>query len=298
VEFLPPRRIGVAVGALLVILALVVGTALVIQTGQQPISFTSFVAGAIAVALGGAAAMIAYWTLGCWRMRYHLDRNRLEVRWAGNVLHLPLSDILRLVAGSALPAPTGFRGLRWPGYAVGSGTVAGLSTEVLFFSTHLRRQDLLYLITPGPVYAISVPDQRAFSGELGLRLALGPVEVFEPHAHRWVVWELPAWYDRPLLALLAVGFFANAALFAVQTALLPALPQELTVPVSPLVLSGHPAFKGDLLALPTAGLCVFLLNAVAGIALHLRERFAGYLFPTGSLLIQALLWVATFRSVA
>lgn len=292
-----PRRTGTIVGVLVVLAGLIIDLGLAWQVAGRPVSFTSFVAGVVGVLLLGVTALFAYWTIGCWSLGYHLDRNRLEISWAGNTQHVPLQDIQRLVPGAQVSGYTGFRGLRWPGYTVGSGTVKEFAAEVLFFSSHLRREQLLYLVTPGLVYGISVADQAAFASELRLRLLLGPIEVFEPQVHRWPVWELPAWHDVALVSLLAAGLAVNVGLFAFQTLLMPALPLELPVPVSPFELAGHPGLKTDLLALPFTGLALFAINGVAGVALHLRERFAGYLFPAGALLVQALLWVATLRAV-
>lgn len=292
----PPRRTGTIIGALLVAACVIVDVGLAWQAVLHPVTLTSFVAGAVGLLLLGGGGLFAYWTIGCWSLRYHLDRNRIEISWAGNTQHIPVQDIQRLVPGALVTGYSRFRGLRWPGYAIGSGMAPGFDSEVLFFSSHLRPEQLLYLVTPGLVYAISVPDQAAFANELRLRQRLGPIDVFEPHSHRWPAWELPAWHDIALIGLLVTGLALNAGLFAFQTVLLPALPAELPVP-SPFDLSAHPAVKTDLLALPLAGLALYVVNAAAGVALHLRERFAGYLFPAGALLVQGLLWAATVRAV-
>lgn len=292
----PPRRTGTIIGVLLVATCLIIDLGLAWQAGLHPVSLASFVAGMVGALLLGGAALFAYWTVGCWSLRYHLDRNRIEISWAGNTQHIPVRDIQRLVPGALAAGYSRFRGLRWPGYAIGSASVPGLAVEVLFFSAHLRREQLLYLVTPRLAYAISVPDQTAFTNELRLRQRLGPIDKFDAHVHRWPVWELPAWHDIALIALLVTGLALNVGLFAFQTLLLPALPAELAVP-SPFDLAAHPAVKTDLLALPLAGLGLYVVNAAAGVALHLRERFAGYLFPSGALLVQCLLWAATVRAV-
>lgn len=293
----PRRRTGALFGAAMVLLALGGAGLLAWQVAREPPSFASFTAGAVAVTLLLLAALFGYWTYGCWSLCYHLDRNRLALRWAGNQQVIPLAEVGALVPGLDAPEPVGLGGLGWPGCHIGRGRVPGFEPggRVLFFSTHQRRSDLLYVVTPFQTYGISVPDAPAFAQELKLRLRLGPTERLEQRARRWLLWDLPAWHDPLVVGMLALGLLVNVALFAYQSLLMPGLPELLPLHYTPLGAADRIGFREELFLLPATGLAALGMNAAVGIGLHRWERFIAYLAQAGALALQGVLWGATLK---
>ena len=293
----PPRRTGTLVGAALFLLTAAMAAGLGWQVLQQVPTFASFTGGVVVAALLALALLFGYWTYGCWSLSYHLDRNRLAIRWAGNEQVVPLGEIRSLVPGPSAPAPKSLWGLSWPGYHISQGTVAGFDPPngVLFFSTHRSRDDLLYVATPTQVYALSIPDPVGFAGELKLRQRLGPTLVLERGVRRWPLWDLPAWRDGTLVGLMALGLLINLSLFAYQAFQMPVLPALVSLPFAPLAGVGPIGLKNQLFLLPVAGLLLFFINFAFGVALHRTERFASYLFLAGGAMVQGFLWVAYVR---
>lgn len=121
--FRPHRRTGVLVGAAagLFILALAVGLAW--RLFHEPVGLATFTAALLLTVLLALAALFAFWTYGCWSLRYVLDRNRLTIHWGGNQQVVPLAEIRLLVPGCAPSAVERAGGVRWPGYFIGRGRV-------------------------------------------------------------------------------------------------------------------------------------------------------------------------------
>ncbi|MBI4232871.1 MAG: hypothetical protein HY686_00330 [Chloroflexi bacterium] len=259
--------------------------------------------GAVGIVLLSLAALFGYWTYGCWSLAYCLDRNALTISWAGNQQVIPLAEVRALVPGPAAHAPQALGGVEWPGYHIGRSAVAGLPAvagldtpgPVLFFSTHLKPQDLLYVVTPARAYGLSVPDAAAFAQELKLRLGLGPTERLEQEVRRWFLWELPAWQDPRVIGLLALGIVSNLTLFAYAAYLMPSLEALIAMHYTPLGVVDQIGLKVELFRLPATGLVLLLLNGALGVGLHRREHCAAYLALTGAVALQVILWGATLK---
>ena len=293
----PDRRTGTLIGAAIALCALAAAGLLGWRITEQPLSLSSFVSGAVAVVLLFLAALFGYWTYGCWSLAYHLDRNALTISWAGNQQVIPLDEVRSLVPGPAAHAPRVLGGVEWPGYHIARSEVAGLDPPgpVLFFSTHVKPQDLLYVVTPARAYGLSVPDAPAFAQELKLRLRLGLTEHLEQEARRWLPWDLPAWQDPLVIGLLALGIVANLVLFAYLAYLMPALEALIAMHYTPQGIVDHIGVKVELFWLPATGLVLLLVNGAAGIGLHQRERFAANLALIGAVALQVILWGATLK---
>ncbi len=306
----PRRRLGVLTGVS--ISAVLVGSALALiaRVATETASFTSFTAGLLAAVLLILALAACYWTYGCWSLRYELDRNALVIAWAGNRCCIPLKEITGLALPSkfqgrplapaipkeeaVLPKAKGssgvrspFRGIWWPGYRVGES-----DDSTLIFATG---QAPTLVVTPSQTYAISPPDPLSFAEELNLRARLGPTEEIRQEATRWWPWELPAWHDRTVVALVLLGLALNLGLFASLALAMPALPDLVPVHFTPVGIVDRAASKGELFLFPAGGLALLLANAVVGLALHRVEPLAAYFSLAAGVGIQALLWDAWLR---
>ena len=294
----PPRRRGVIVGAAVVLLALCTAVTLTVSLLARPVGPATATAGLLVALLLALALVFAYWTLVCWSLHYHLNRDRLAIRWLGHEQRIPLSDLLELLPAVALRNPTRLRGLIWSGFCMARGVIPGPNppAEVLFFCTNRWPGQMLYVRTATQLYALTLPDRYAFTQELKLRLSIGPARVLEHAGSTSGFPALPAWRDRALLALFALALAANAALFGFQAALMPILPEQIVIALPIAALNdGNP--KTALFLLPAIGLGLLLANSLISLLLHQRERLAAYLFVICAIIIQGVLWYTSLDAV-
>ena len=291
--FQSDRRTGTAIGAAITLFALLAALLLVGRVLAEPVSFTSFTAGLVAAILFAGAGIFAYWTWGCWSLTYRMTRNAVIIQWAGNQERIPLVDIVQIVPGRALPAPDRLEGVSWPGYHVGRGTVQGM--PVLVFAAFSNPQDLLYIYTSKAVYAVAPGDQEHFAFEVKQRQSLGPSTLEVHRNRRWLPWRLSLWHDQAAVALMVAALVVNLALFAYEAFLMPAVPAETALHLTPLGTVDRSGPAAELLILPLAGLAVLGINVVVGAVLHLSERFGAYLALGAGVLTQGLLFAAALR---
>ena len=293
----PDRRIGTAIGAAIVFVALFGAFVLVWRVWQQAVglaTFTGVLGAALLLTLG---AVFAYWTVACWTLRYLLSKNRLIIRWGGNELSIPLHDVVSVPPGSSVSPPHAVRpqGVRWPGYHVGQATVEGLEggNPVLFFTAYTAPSELVYVRTSGAVYALSAPDAAGFVTALEERRKEAVPEGLMTRTHRWVLADLAFWHDRWLTALALLALAVNLALFAYVTYWMPALPSLIQMHFTHLGIADIVSPKTDLLALPAAGLGVLLLNTLMSVVFHRREALVAHVLTAAALVVQLALWEST-----
>lgn len=295
-EFRPRVWPGTLIGATGVAALIALSVLLVWRIASQPVSLVSFVAGLVVAGMLAGAVLFSYWTLGCVRLRYHIDHNRLALRWGWNTHFVPLSSIATILPGARATAQGSVEGISWPGHYAGRAEVEGVG-ETVFLSAHLSPLELLYIVTPTLAYAISVPDPQRFSVELRLRQMGGSNETFELSSER------PSWYDLALLrdwiafGLLVLGLLTNIALFAYICYAFPSLPELLPLRYSPLGVVEQIGLRSHVFTLPLVSLVLLTANTVLGAILYSRERVGAYLCLGSGVLIQGLMGAAIIRIV-
>ena len=170
VTFRPPRLLGVSVGAILTLGVWAMAILIARRSLSEGFSAITLLAWVCVLALAGGGLLLAYWTFGCLRLCYIVDRGVLAIQWGSSRIVVPLGQVKRLIPGYLLSPPQ-LKGVSWPGYHVGLGR-AGPLGEVLFFSTHRSPREILYLITPARSYAISGQDLEGLATKLQEQLGV------------------------------------------------------------------------------------------------------------------------------
>lgn len=290
VEFRPPRALGVIIGgafAVWAFIAAVVG-ARVASSGAT--EFKTFLAWAIVVVGVALGIVFTSWAYSLFSLSYRIDRETLTIRWGLRRVIVPIETIQRMVPGRTLDAAH-VRGLNWWGCHVGTAEVKRVGFT-LFYSTHSTPDELLYLVTTGDAYALTVLDQAAFAEEIQARAAMAPVE---QHVQRSMATGLaawPFWRDRTSVLALGASVIACAVLSGYVFAGYPGLPAvvELSFPdLGGVVRVGN---RSELLGIAYLGAGILATNAFIGVLLHTRERAAGLWLFAGSGLLQCVLFGA------
>lgn len=260
------------------------------------IRFLSFLAGLFVLLSLPLLAVLAYQVISCLTLRYHLNRNGIVIRWAGNEQVIPMGDVQQIVPGRELKNPAvRRRGLRWPGHERGEGMVPSIG-RTRFLATHPLERQLL-LVTPGLAFAISPQDPVAFLEGYAARQELGPNRLLEGGLRRarWSAWRI--WTDDTAWALLGSAAAINLALLGYLSARFPGLDYLLPLHFSNLGQADRIGTKAELFALPIIGLIILGTNLILGLALYRRERAGSYLLWGAATAVQALFWLATFSIV-
>lgn len=287
---IPPRRLGVLVGGLLVLITLSLDAFWLWQVIHWPITFLTFVQSVLVLLSLPWLGLMSYWLYGLLTLRYHLDRNRLFIRWGPTWQVIPLPEIERVEIEPHLASPLRYRGAWWPGYWAGHGEVAGVGVA-LFYATASAAQQVI-LVTPTLAYAISPPDPGAFLREFELRRDMGPTQWVEQSSHRPAFTRWAFWSDRMAQGLLALGGLTVATLFGRLCWRYPSLPVRLALHFNALGQVDRIGERSELFALPNIGLLILAVNLVLGFLLYRRERMGAYLVWGSVTAVHVLLWLA------
>jgi hypothetical protein len=290
VEFRPPRALGVIVGAGLAAWAFLAAVLSLNIAIGSPVELKTFIAWIVAAIALGLAALFVSWAYGVYTMSYLVDPEAVTIRWGFRRIVVPNSTIQRMVPGRTLDVAQ-VKGLNWWGCHVGVADVKRVGFT-LFYSTHSAADALLYLVTTGEAYALTVLDQAAFAEEVQSRAALEPVDDLIQRTRSSGLGAIPFWRDR----VATVGFAISALLCAVLGifvfARYPGLPAvvELSFPeLGGVIRVGD---KSELLRIAYVGAGILAVNGVVGVLLHARERVAGLWLIAGSGLLQVVLLAA------
>lgn len=262
----------------------------------QRINFLTFLAGLVVLLSLPALLFLAYQTVSCLTLRYHLDRNGIVIRWAGTEQIIPIRNIQRIVPGHQLMGPVvRRRGPRWPGHERGIGSIPGIG-RTCFLATRPLSQQLL-LVTPGMSFAISPREPERFLQAFEARRELGPNRLLEQEMRpaSWLTW--PFWRDRTAWILLGAALIINLGLFGYLSARFPRLDIQLPLHFNRWGQVDRIGTKMELFTLPIIGLIILGTNTALGLALYKRERAGSYLLWGAAAATQALFWLATFSVV-
>ncbi len=287
---IPPRRLGALVGGLFACVTLVLDVFWVWQVTNWPITFITFIQSLLVLLSLPWLGLLGYWLYGLFTLKYHLDRNRLFIRWGPTWQVIPLPDIERVEVGPQLTSRLRYRGAWWPGYWAGLGEVADVGLTLFYATAPAARQVLL--VTPALAYAISPPDPEAFIREFRLRRRMGPTQWVEQSSHRPTFARWSFFSDRAAQGLLALAGLTTAALFGRLCWRYPSLPARLALHFDAQGRADRIGQQSELFVLPIIGLLVLAVNLVLGFLLYRRERVGAYLVWGSAAAVHVLLWLA------
>jgi len=291
----PARSVGTAVGIAISLLALGIALALLIRGLDWPASAAQFLAYAGAGMMVAVALAFAFWTYACVTMRYLVDSQQVVVRW-GLVSHrIAIGSITGLTRGRGEERPR-IRGVGWPGYHVGRGEAAGLG-ETLFFSTHRDPEELVYLKTEQLAYALSPRDPDRFVSAVERAQKAGTDSAGAPLAERQTIAAHPIGHDRVGQVLLLGALLLNAALWGFVLIVHPDLSNQITIEFPPVGDVATLQSRDEIFKIPATASAILLMNVVAALLFHPKERAVTYLLLSGAVFFQVVFWVAAVVAV-
>ena len=285
--FRPPRALGVIVGGAFTLWAAFIALVAGVLAGGGAVEVTTFLAWVVVALFAGLTLLFGWWTAGVARLAYEIDDDALRIRWCGGEVVIPVADIQRIVPGRTVDEES-VTGLNWWGCHIGRGVVSALG-PTLFFATHNRPEDNVFVVTPGRSYGLTVPDQVAFAEACSRRLIVG----FEPGEAQRVeprgLALLPLWRDRDIWFVLSLVLLALGALGGYLFSQYPDLPTLVQIDFprpTGIVQVGE---RSELLRIGAVGGGIVAINFALGLILHARERAAGLWLLASAALLQAVL---------
>lgn len=285
--FRPPRALGVIVGGAIVVWALACSALAFSVAAGAPAEFKTFLAWVAGILLLFLAAVFTNWTYSLATLSYVITGDALIISWGFRRVVVPIQNVQRMVPGRTLDEPD-VQGLNWWGCHVGSADVPRIG-YTLFYSTHSSPDELLYVVTDGEAYALTVLDQAAFAEEVQARAALGPVLGAAQRATATGLAALPFWRDRVALMAAMLSVLACAGLVGYVFAAYPGLPQVVQFEFPDLDGIVRIGNKVELLRIAYLGAGITAANLVLGVLLHARERAAGLWLLASAGMLQVVL---------
>lgn len=284
----PPRALGVITGGAISAWAFIFAAAAMVVASGGPAEFRTFLAwvvGALLLLVGG---LFGYWTWALSTLRYEIDREALVIHWGLRRIVVPLGNITRLVPGRTV-YEAHVAGLNWWGCHIGHADVTRVG-YTLFYSTHSSLDELLFVLTDGEAFGLTVLDQAEFAEDVQANAALGPTIGALRRSAAGGIAAFPIWRDGTaktvaFLSVLCAGIAAGYVFAAY-----PGLPSvvQLNYPeLDEIVRIGD---KSELLRIAYVSGGIAVANLALGVLFHARVRAAGvWLFASSGMLQLVLL---------
>jgi hypothetical protein len=283
--------LGVAFGTLVAVAIFAIDVSLVWLASRQTVpSFGTYLIGLAVLASLGLEALLGFWLYGLVDSGYFLDRNALVIHWGPMEQIVPIGQIERVVRGEQVGGRITTSGGVWPGHYVGHGDIPDIG-PTLFYST-ARPRGQVFVVTPAIAYGVSPADRDGFLQSLGKRLEMGPTQVVEQSSKRPAFLGWRVWRDWRGLTMVGIGLVSLVILTGLICFLFPSLPNSLPLHFGATGRADRFAPRVYVFVLPLIGLLVALANGAIGWILNSRERLASHMAWAGSVLVQALIWVA------
>jgi len=285
------RRLGNQVGIFIIAWITLLDALLIWIAAQLPISIITFLLGLVVFGTLPIIALIIYWLFGLNRAAYGLDRNALTIQWGAVRQIIPMASIRRMLHGSEIAGQVRrFRGGRWPGHWVGHAYVDGLGPTLFYAAGGMDEQ--LVVVTPGITYVITPADLPGFVEAFEQRQKMGPTQQVAQVSIRPYIFDWELWSDRLAWVLIGAAGLACLALFGYVCFRFPGLPQLLPLHFNAAGIPDRFDDRSRAFILPLISLMSLGANSAIGVPMYLRDRISAYLIWGGTLVVQALTWIA------
>lgn len=277
-------------GVLAIAACVIAGLGLAVGVILLPITFLSFIFGAIAFGLLVLAAWLGYQLYGLTHITYAVDRNAFVIR-IGAVRHIvPMESVVRLARGAEF---RNIKARRLPlaGWWTGSGFQPEIGPIQFYATTPTETQYVL--ITERGSFGLSPYDAELFEQTFNAQMALGPSQRVAASSLAPLFLDQQVWSDRAAKVLLILGLAINLLAFGISAARYPVVPSQIVLHFNAAGIADRFGSTAQIFAPPAIALLLFVVNLVIGLLAHRRgEPLAGYLIWGGNVVVQVAFLVA------
>lgn len=288
-KFYPPRRKGVLLHSLAILILTALGVFFIIQAFLQPagglLALFLIIGFLVLIPVLG----LVYRLYALTHSSYELERDGLRIRWGLRVEEMPLNEIEWVRPADELGEELSLPFLSTPGALLGSVISPNLGVIEFLAS---ERNNLVVVATDARIIAISPDDPAGFSRAFQRAAEMGSLSPLEPVSTQPAVFVIRVWRDKTarLILLLMVGLTLG---LLVLDSLLALSRASISLGYSAAGSLLEPVAASNLLLLPVLALFGTVSDMIAGLFLYQREQYraAAYiLWCAGG--ISALLLVA------
>jgi hypothetical protein len=298
-DFIPPRRLGIVIGGLQLVVAMAAVVVGVYQLATAPIS--AWVILWVTLPLIGVPFMflVSYRLYGLLTSRYRLNRDGFYLTWGMAVEQIPLAAITSIQpATEMVPNLKPSRGLWWQGCVVGRQEITGAGMIEFFATT--GPQGMVIISAGDQMIAISPPNLENFQQVFIDATRMGSLERIPTFSQRPDFIFAHLWADTVARVLILIGLALPLLLLGYLAVRVPELPPLLPFGYEPSGAPGLLAPPGRLLLLPMiSGLC-WLVDLVVGVWLYRRieNRPLALAMWAVAVVVGGLFWGAALQLLA
>ena len=266
--FLPPRRRGLLVHALVAVFMAAGGGAAFWLALQGEVGGRLLILLMVSILLLAPLPLVLYRAYALSQASYSMDRDGLRLRWGLRAEDIPLPEIEWIrpaeEMGFRLPLPF------WnaPGAILGARNIEGLGT-VEFMASEVK--SMLLVATPRRVYAISPVNREAFEHAFYRIIEMGSLSPLSPYSARPAAFAQRVWQDRLARILIISGFSLEGLLFFVA-ALVMTTRRSISLGFNANLKPFDPGPPERLLLLPVMGAFAFVLDLLLGMFFYRRDE--------------------------
>ena len=217
------------------------------------------------------------------------------ILWGSVRQVVALASVTGLQQGREAGTLRDFRGIRWPGLQVGSGTLetsaGSLPARVLATGDP---DGQLVITTAERAYVLAPEDRDIFADALEALLRSTLPRKPGVAGTSLGLWDWPIWRERSVLALLGGAVGLNLLLFGLLSTLYSRLPNPTPLHFDARGVVDRWGSPAGLFVLPVAGLLAWLINGVVGALFyrHSENRPVAFVIWAAAVLLQVATWAA------
>lgn len=291
-EFYPPRKAGILLHAVLLLLLLGGISVLLVLVFSQPVSWLLVFYLLGIIILSTLLPLAAYRGYALLKAGYTLERDGLQVRWGLRSEDLPVSEVLWVRPASDLVTP-----LKLPRFAV-PGAILGASRhdelgEVEFIASSVPH--LVIIAALEKTLVLSPEDPEDFSRRFQRVIEMGSLSPMQAHTAIPAAYMNQVFRDQSAKVLLALSAGITLLLVVVTGLLIPSR-ELVSIGYDFNALPLPPVPSNRLLMLPVIALFFALSDLIAGLFLYRRieTRAISYLVWAAGILSPLLMFIAVF----
>ena len=281
-------RQAFSAGVIAIVVCALAAIALLVAAFWLPVTLLTFFLGAGGVGLMALAGYLGFKLYELLNLSYAVDRNAFVIR-VGAARHIvPMSEVLRLVKGSAINWAKGGKVQRLPfgGWWVGVGSQSDIGPIRFYATAPLAEQYVL--VTSQGSFGISPYDSELFEQTFQGQADLKPTQKVTASTLAPPLLDAALWKDRAAASLLILGLAINLLTFGISLGRYPAVPSQLVLHFNAAGIADRFGSTAQLFAPPVIALLLFIINAILGlIAYRKGEPVASYLVWGGNIAVQA-----------
>ncbi len=266
--FLPPRRRGLLVHALVAVFMAAGGGAAFWLALQGEVGGRLIILLMASIFLLAPLPLVLYRAYALSQASYSMDRDGLRLRWGLRAEDIPLPEVewIRPAAEMGFRLPLPF----WnaPGAILGVRHIEGLGA-VEFMASETK--SMLLVATPRRVYAISPADREGFEHAFYRIIEMGSLTPLSPYSARPVAFAQRVWQDRLARILITTGFSLEGLLFFVA-ALVMTTHRSISLGFNANLKPFDPGPPERVLLLPVIGVFAYVIDLLLGMFFYRRDE--------------------------